>query len=145
MNEKLWRQVFRYNHKIKSVICAVLQWIYIHFKCIQIFCILQWWLSCLLFIFYAYVLFIPPLFCFIIFSFMTILPSGQLIMQWVYSGKNYCGKDIHCKEAFDKNILNHRTASFLLSPHSSPHVNPLPTSRQTLFLKHIDLSVLNSS
>ena len=27
-------------HKIKSIICAVLPWIYTHFQCIQIFCIL---------------------------------------------------------------------------------------------------------
>ena len=28
-------------HKIKSVICAALSWIHTHFKCIQMFCILQ--------------------------------------------------------------------------------------------------------
>lgn len=38
---RLGKQALSYTHKIKLVICVELSWIFVHFKCIQIFYILQ--------------------------------------------------------------------------------------------------------
>ena len=52
-------------HKMKPVICTVLLWIYTHFKCTQIFCILH--ILILLFIFHVSFYSFSFIFCYFIF------------------------------------------------------------------------------